>query len=90
MPLLDMKATPPLLRLRVRSVAALLCLLPVPGLYAHGEGSNAKMLGVDQNHNELSDVYESLYPGLTSAEADMDGDGQTNREENAAAWISAA
>ena len=79
-----MKATPPLFRLSVRSVAALLCLLSASGLYAHGEGSNAKMLGVDQNHNELSDVYESLYPGLTSAEADTDGDGQTNREENAA------
>ena len=42
------------------------------------------MLGVDQNQNDLSDVYESLYPGLGSASQDADADGQSNRQECAA------
>ncbi len=77
-----MKATLPAVRSFVSAAALLLVL--APAAHAHGTGGHAAMLGVDQNHNELSDLFESLYPGLTSADADADGDGQTNRQENAA------
>jgi uncharacterized protein (DUF1800 family) len=39
-------------------------------------------LGIDQNQNSLSDVYELLYPSATTPGADTDGDGQTNLAES--------
>jgi len=51
---------------------------------SHGSTPAPAMLGVDQNHNLLSDIYESQYPGLLGANGDDDGDGQTNAGENAA------
>ncbi len=59
-------------------------LLVLPRAWAHDGTTHPVMLGIDQNQNSLSDLYESQYPGLTSATADQDGDGQTNAEENAA------
>ena len=53
-------------------------------IYAHDGASHSAMLGVDQNNNSLSDVYEILYPGLTNAAGDNDADGQSNAQENAA------
>ena len=64
-------------------LAALLFLPAVTRLPAQ-VGSTVRMLGVDRDQNGLSDIFESLYPGLGSADADVDGDGQTNRQEGAA------
>ena len=59
-------------------------LTSAPLIHAHDGESHPVILGVDQNHNLLSDLYESLYPGLTDASADNDHDGETNGQENAA------
>ncbi|MDB6070511.1 MAG: hypothetical protein JWL81_1682, partial [Verrucomicrobiales bacterium] len=66
-------------------VTALACLLFPSWLHAHGGSSHPNLLGVDQNHNQLSDLFEKLYPGLTGPDDDADQDGQSNRQENAAA-----
>ena len=69
----------------VACFTAVLAFLPaIHRLAAQGATSAPRMLGIDQNRNDLSDIYESLYPGLLSADADLDGDGQTNRQEGAA------
>jgi hypothetical protein len=59
-------------------------LLVLPHAWAHDGTTHPVMLGIDQNQNFLSDLYESQYPGITSATADNDGDGQSNAQENAA------
>ena len=40
------------------------------------------MIGIDQNSNGMSDVYELLYPTAVNPNDDTDGDGQTNLEES--------
>lgn len=41
-------------------------------------------LGIDKNHNGLSDIFELMYPGIAAdPHGDYDKDGQTNIQENA-------
>lgn len=79
-----MKATFSPLRTLLPSLLFCISYLPARQAMAHGDSSVTKMLGVDQNHNGLSDLFESLHPALTGADNDDDGDGQSNRQENAA------
>lgn len=72
------------LRFLIGPAAVLFAFLPTTRSHGHGESAASRMLGVDRNHNHLSDLFESQYPGLTGADTDDDGDGQTNRQENAA------
>ena len=41
-------------------------------------------LGIDDNNNRMSDVFEAVYPGLTDPHADNDKDGVANEDEAAA------
>lgn len=66
------------MRHAIRSTAAAL-LLTLPSF-----ASSATVLGVDENNNGLSDVYEILHPGLGAPAADDDADGHSNAEEAAA------
>lgn len=47
------------------------------------EGEEA-FLGIDDNDNHVSDLFEALYPGSGNAAGDLDADGATNAEEAAA------
>ncbi len=70
---------------RVRFTAALtLALCP----FFHPQHANGhegeSHLGVDRNGNEMSDIFEALYPGAGNASADSDADGMNNGQEAAA------
>jgi|GEM_PF-1156755 len=53
-------------------------------LSASGHGSEGSYLGIDADDNHISDLYEAMYPGSGTADADNDSDGMTNKEEAAA------
>ena len=48
-------------------------------LYGHTDG-----FGLDQNHNEMSDVFEALFPSAANPALDSDSDGTSNLEESIA------
>ena len=57
-----------------------LCLMVAPvSLYGHTDA-----FGLDQNHNEMSDVFEALYPSAANPALDSDADGTSNLEESIA------
>jgi len=66
-----------LLRLLTLPAAALaLC----PPLLAH-DGTAPRFMGLDDNNNAISDVYEALYPLIGNRHADDDSDGVSNEDE---------
>lgn len=46
--------------------------------------STAPFLGIDADDNQISDLFQVLYPGTTTGSADNDSDGATNADEAAA------
>jgi uncharacterized protein (DUF1800 family) len=54
------------------------------GLHAGAHDGGTTQLGLDANNNHLSDIFESLYQGVTDAESDPDNDGVSNKDEAAA------
>jgi hypothetical protein len=60
----------------------LLCLSFATAAFGHG---GEAFLGIDNDNNRISDLYQALYPGVTDPHADNDRDGMTNEQEAAAA-----
>ncbi len=69
---------------RFHRTAAALCLCLAGLLGFPTAASAATVYGVDQNNNQLSDVFEALFPLAGTPAADYDNDGVTNSDENAA------
>ncbi len=69
---------------------AAFCRLIVPAVSlafsvnTFAQGSAQGYLGIDANSNQISDLYEALYPGSGTRDADNDSDGMTNGGEAAA------
>ncbi|HWB03560.1 MAG TPA: DUF1800 family protein [Verrucomicrobiales bacterium] len=68
--------------LTFRTIFVLLALTVVS--LAAAQSTDPPFLGVDANKNQISDVYEKLYPLTGNAQADDDDDGVSNGDEAAA------
>ncbi len=67
----------------LRMLSTPLCCLALAG-HVMGHGGEG-FLGIDNDDNGISDLYQVLHAGVTDAHADNDKDGATNEQEGAAA-----